>query len=80
MTLIGYLKTDKAQNKLTVKKTKACSLLGSKIAQILQGCVHPLASRFREAYRFPKHYLKEALRVWIKWMFERFIKEHNLND
>ena len=78
--LIEYLKTDQAQNKMTVKKTKACSLLGSKIAYILQGCVHPLANRFRDAYRFPKHYLKEALRVRIKWMSERFIKQHNLND
>ena len=78
--LIACLKTEQSKKKLTEKKTKACSLGVSEIAQILQDCVHPLASRFREAYRFRTHYLKEALRVRIKWMSEQFIRKYKLND
>ena len=78
--LIACLKTEQSKKKLTEKKTKACSLGVSEIAQILQDCVHPLASRFREAYRFRTHYLKEALRVRIKGMAGQFIRKYKLND
>lgn len=78
--LIEYPMTDEAKGKLTVKNCKACSLKGSRIAEIFQSAAHPLASRFKAVQMFPKHYLREALRVQVKWLSERFIRKHKLND